>query len=283
MDFKSIVNAAAEAIFVLDKSGKFIFINRHALRRSGYTEKELIGRKLLNIIPRSQWKEATNTFNEIMSGKTVRSIEYSVRYKSGKKVTMEFTGKPLVEGGRITGAIGTAKDITKRKHYEENLNEARQMLRFAIDTLPMRIFWKDRGLRYLGCNLAFAKDAGFKSPDEIIGKTDFDMVWKPQAEGYRRDDRKVIRTGKGKLNYEEQQTSSSGKQLWLRTSKRPLRNSEGKIIGVLGVYEDITEQKKTDDKLKQKMAELERFQKFAVGRELRMVELKKELRGCGKK
>jgi len=283
MDFKGIVNAAAEAIFVLDKSGKFIFINRHALLQSGYTEKEIIGKNALSLIPRSRWKQATATFNRILSGKTVKSAEYPVHYKSGKDVVMEFTGKPLRENGRIVGAIGTAKDITKRKDAERQLEQSKSMLRFVIDALPMRVFWKDLHSVYLGCNLAFVKDSGCKAPNRIIGKTDFDMPWKEQAKKYTQDDKQVITTGRSKLNYEEPETGPRGVRRWLKTSKRPLRDLKGDIIGVMGVYEDITEQKRLNDRLKEKIVELERFQKFAIGRELKMVELKEKLRRRKKK
>lgn len=283
MDFKRIVNAAAEAIFVLDKSGKFIFVNRHALQRSGYTEKEIIGKNALKLIPRSYWKQATATFSKILSGKTVKSAEYPVHYKSGKDVIMEFTGKPLREKGKIVGAIGTAKDITKRKSAEKELEQSQSMLRFVIDALPMRVFWKDKHSVYLGCNRAFAEDSGYKSPNKIIGKTDFDMSWKEQAKEYTQDDTQVITTGKSKLNYEEPQTGPGGVRKWLKTSKRPLRNLKGDIIGVLGVYEDITAERSIKESLTEKVKELERFQKFAIGRELRMVELKKKLRRCKKK
>ena len=283
MDFKKIVNAAAEAIFVLDKNGKFIFVNRHALQRSGYKEKDILGKNALRLIPRSQWEQATSTFNKILSGSQVKSVEFPVRYRSGRVVIMEFTGKPLKENGKLVGAVGTARDITKRKEAEQQLEQSQDMLRFVMDALPMRVFWKDRHSVYLGCNRAFAEDSGHKSPGKIIGKTDFDMPWKEQAKRYVQDDRRVITTGKSKLNYEEPQSGPGGVMRWLKTSKRPLKDLNGRIIGVLGVYEDITAEKRIKDALTEKVKELERFQKFAVGRELKMVELKKKLKAVGKR
>ena len=68
------------------------------------------------------------------------------------------------------------------------------LLPLIMNNIPQAVFWKDRDLVYLGCNQAFADDAGFSSPEDIIGKTDFDMPWKEQAEFYRADDRRVIET-----------------------------------------------------------------------------------------
>ena len=120
---------------------------------------------------------------------------------------------------------------------------SRTLLQSVIDAAPARIFWKDRNSRYLGCNPLFAGDAGWSEPGEVIGKTDDDFGWAPQAELYRADDRNVMASGSGKLNYEEPQTTPDGRTIYLRTSKVPLRDSHGETIGVLGIYDDVTERK----------------------------------------
>lgn len=121
-----------------------------------------------------------------------------------------------------------------------------EMLQLAMNHLPQSIFWKDRDLVYLGCNQRFAQDALVATPADIVGKTDYAMPWKATAELYRADDRKVIDSGVAKLNFEEPQHRPDGSTLWLRTSKIPLLDSEGQIVGVLGMYEDITEYKRIE-------------------------------------
>ncbi|HLP05400.1 MAG TPA: two-component regulator propeller domain-containing protein [Paludibacter sp.] len=123
----------------------------------------------------------------------------------------------------------------------EKLWENRQLLLIIMDNIPQAIFWKNRNLVYLGCNRAFAADAGLSSPAEVVGKTDCEMPWKPQASLYQADDQLVIDTGKAKLNYEEPQTTPTGESIWLRTNKVPVYDSEGNVMAVLGTYEDITE------------------------------------------
>ena len=162
----------------------------------------------------------------------------------------DVEGKPL-------SSIGTVQDITERKLADEALAESHRLLQTIINTVPVRIFWKDRELRYLGCNLAFAKDAGEVHPDDLIGKDDYQLGWKAQAEIYRADDRQTIDSGIPKLFYEEPQTTPDGHEIWLRTSKVPLRDRENEIIGVLGVYEDITGHKRVHEALKELNAELE--------------------------
>ncbi|RMG08931.1 MAG: PAS domain-containing sensor histidine kinase [Planctomycetota bacterium] len=116
-------------------------------------------------------------------------------------------------------------------------------LRRVLDALPLRVFWKDLEGRYLGCNAAFARDAGKACPADVLGCDDFALAWSEQAERYRADDAEVVASGQSKLAYEEPQTTPTGERIWLRTSKVPLRDEEGAICGVLGVYEEITEQR----------------------------------------
>ena len=132
------------------------------------------------------------------------------------------------------------------------------LLQTIVESIPVRAFWKDRASRYLGCNTAFARDAGVASPAELIGRTDHDLGWREQAELYRADDRQVMESGVPRLAYEEPQTTADGRTIWLRTSKVPLRDATGAVIGVLGIYDDITAQREAE--------ELLRFTQFATDR-----------------
>ena len=137
------------------------------------------------------------------------------------------------------------------KLAEEALRTSQQITEEIINAIPVRVFWKDRNLIYLGCNTVFARDAGFSSPKDIIGKDDYKMAWHEQAELYRSDDRKVIESGCSKFLIEEPQTTPEGNTITLLTSKIPLRNSNGEVIGILGTYMDITERKQADEALRE--------------------------------
>lgn len=127
------------------------------------------------------------------------------------------------------------------------------MLRLLLDTIPTRVFWKDRDSVYLGCNRLFALDAGCASPDEIVGKTDYDMPWKEQADIYQTDDRAVMSTGEPRLD-EEPLTLADGRTVQLCVNKVPLKGENGNIIGVLGIYEDITDFKNAEEQLREREA-----------------------------
>jgi two-component system, NtrC family, sensor kinase len=131
------------------------------------------------------------------------------------------------------------------------LKQSQQLLQLVFDTLPQRVFWKDRNSNYLGCNQLFAKDAGLSSPEEIVGKNDFELFGKESARIYRIDDVATIESNCPKINYEEPQEREDGAFAWLRTSKIPLRNQDGEIIGVFGSYEDISDRKQAEAALRE--------------------------------
>lgn len=155
---------------------------------------------------------------------------------SASRLTHDYLGLHLV----------VLFDISQQIVAQKSVEAARQLLYSIIENLPVRVFWKDLDSRYLGCNTQFARDAGLANPEQIIGKHDFDMTWRNQAELYRQDDLLVMRDGLQKLGYEEPQTTPEGQMLWLRTSKVPLKSMDQETIGVLGIYEDITQQKRTE-------------------------------------
>ncbi|MDH5716179.1 MAG: ATP-binding protein [Spirochaetia bacterium] len=132
------------------------------------------------------------------------------------------------------------------------------LLNAVLNSIPVQVFWKDKNLVYIGCNEAFAIDTGFKTSNDIIGKTDYDMPWKSEAELYRTDDMNVLKTKKNKINYEEPQTTSAGKTIWLQTSKMPLYDENNNIFGVLGTYFDITARKVSQEKLAEAYEELKK-------------------------
>ena len=212
---------------------------------------------------------------------------------SGHPPLNAFLGLPILSGNDMVGMIGLANnengysesDIEflrplqttcgqiieaynrehKRAETESRLKESENMLRQVLNTIPTRVFWKNMDGVYLGCNYNFAQDAGFGSEKDIIGKSDYQMPWKTEAASYRHDDKLVINNGIPRLKFEETQTTPNGDQIWLRTNKIPLRNIDEKIIGILGSYDDISEEKKKE------MLVLESESRLAVAQHIAQV------------
>jgi PAS domain S-box-containing protein len=151
-----------------------------------------------------------------------------------------------------TGLIAALLLQRRRKRQAElELFNSQQMLQTVLDTIPQRVFWKDRHSVYLGCNKPLAVDCGYSDASKLAGKTDYETIAAPQADRFRADDREVMETNRPKLNYEEAQTRLDGTIGWLRTNKVPLHDKDGQVIGVLGTYEDVTERKLMDEKVRQ--------------------------------
>src|SRR5690606_29796689 len=120
--------------------------------------------------------------------KAVTNLELHVRSKSGdeKRVICSLLPLKLED---TEACLVLFVDITVQAHAIEALRSSGKLLQTIIETIPMRIFWKDQESRFLGCNTAFAHDAGLESPEEIIGRTDYDLIWEKDADAYRADDR----------------------------------------------------------------------------------------------
>ncbi|MDP1928866.1 MAG: response regulator [Thiobacillus sp.] len=184
-------------------------------------------------------------------------IEHRVVWPDGTVHWMLERGDVVRDAdGKPMQMLGVVQDINDQKmskialgESQARLADANRMLQLVLDHIPVRVFWKNTWLRYMGCNKAFALDAGRQEPEEIIGLDDLSMPWSREAEAYRRDDRNVIESRTPKLDYEEGQTTVAGEHVWVSTSKIPLLGPDGRAIGVMGVYTDITARKRAEQAL----------------------------------
>jgi PAS domain S-box-containing protein len=131
---------------------------------------------------------------------------------------------------------------------DPNSKPSIEMFQSVLDSLPFCVFWKDRNSVGLGCNKALANIAGLISPQYYIGKTDYDLPWTTEeADFFRECDQRVMNSGKAEVNIIESQKQANGRLAWLETSKIPLTDTKGNVIGILGAFHDITERKRIED------------------------------------
>ncbi|WP_193197676.1 PAS domain S-box protein [Nostoc sp. MG11] len=149
-------------------------------------------------------------------------------------------------------------EIVERQIVEEQLRQSQQMLQLIMDTIPQCIFWKDKNSVYLGCNRNFAIAGGLNSPEEIVGKTDYDLPWKKEeADFYRECDIRVMQSNTPEYHIIEPLLRADGKQTWLDTNKVPLHNLEGDVVGILGTFEDITDRQQAETALRETQQQLQ--------------------------
>ncbi|MEO1299748.1 MAG: PAS domain S-box protein, partial [Cyanobacteria bacterium J06636_16] len=152
--------------------------------------------------------------------------------------------------GEVIGIVGTFQDITDRRRFENALLESQHFIQTVLDTVPLPVFWKDRNSVILGCNQQLVKTLGLQSADEIIGRDDFACSnSETDAHAYHQDDQWVMASGEPKLDIEETLTLQTGEQRWLETHKAPLRNWTGEIVGVVGIFQDVTHRKQAEAEL----------------------------------
>ena len=235
-----------------DPNGKITYVNDKFCAISGYSREELLGQdhRILNsgYHPKEFMRRLWTTIKrgEVWKG------EIRNKAKDGSFYWVAATIVPFLnDDGTPRQYIAIRSDITERKRAEEALRASKQLIEGIINAIPVRVFWKDKDLIYLGCNTAFARDAGFSDPKEVVGKDDYEMGWRGEAELYRVDDRQVIESGRAKLLIEEPQTTPGGKSITLLTSKMPLRDPDGNVGGVIGAYMDITERKQAEEQLRE--------------------------------
>ncbi len=129
-----------------------------------------------------------------------------------------------------------------------------------MDNIPQAVFWKDRNSVYMGCNAVFSRFAGVGTPESIVGKTDYDLAWtKAEADSFRKDDRRVIDADTPMYHIIEPQLQADGKHAWLDTNKIPMHDKKGKVVGILGTYEDITVRKKYEMELERLKSQAELY------------------------
>ena len=224
------------------------------IRIFGYEDRELLSGEVsyATLIHPDDLPRVIHEVEEYVAAGAVHfNQEYRIITKDGRICwTDDRTFVERDSAGNVTHFQGIVIDITDRKVTAQELADSHRMLHDVIETIPVRVFWKDYNGRYLGCNSLFAEDIGRPNPESLVGLDDFSINVPEMAALYQADDRAVIDSGKAKVHFEEPLVTPDGRKLWLRTSKVPLRNSAGVIYGILGSYEDITESKLAQEALR---------------------------------
>ena len=192
--YQSLVENLPQRVYRKDRDGRFVFINEQSCRDLGLPLEEILGKTDADFFPPELAQAYRKDDLWVMeTGQAVDKVEKHVE-PDGREMFVHVVKTPLRDAqGQITGIQGIFWDVTERKRAEEAVKESRQMLQLVLDTIPVRVFWKDLAGRFEGCNHAFARDAGFDSPEALVGKDDHAMWWKDQADLYRADDRQSHR------------------------------------------------------------------------------------------
>jgi PAS domain S-box-containing protein len=177
----------------------------------------------------------------------IQSLQFGVQDVLSKR---DFTQDLLCRMIRIS---------IERKQLEVRLQEQVEVTKNVISTIPHFVFWKDLDSIYQGCNAQFSQACGLDSPEDIVGKSDYELAWTTEeSDGYRQCDRQVMDNDAPMLNIEETQEQADGNTLAVLTSKVPLRGESGEVVGILGIYLDISERRRLEHDLEERTRSLEK-------------------------
>ncbi|MFL6640086.1 MAG: EAL domain-containing protein [Paraburkholderia graminis] len=245
--FRSLFDDHPVPMYIFERETlRFLAVNSAAIKQYGYSESEFLDMTIRAIRPNSEIGRLESHLQRADSaerGRTMAGIWHH-RSKDGSVISADISYHALNFMGRAAFFV-LADDVTEQINAEAEAQRSNQMLEAVIDNIPQRIFWKDLESRYLGCNMAFARDAGLSYPEQVVGKSDADMPWRAFAELLNAHDREVVGTGVPKMNFEVD-VVIDGVHRTTVTSKLPFTDGDGRVIGVLGSYTDITERKRAD-------------------------------------
>jgi len=221
--------------------GKYIDANSALVKMLGYpSKKELLSVDIKKDLYCSEKDRPSHNNRK-------KPFKVHLKRKDDSKIWVEVSSKVIYDNGKPTSYEGIVRNITEQKEAEEALKESEEKYRTLVQALPTRIWLKDLDSVFLSCNRALAKDLGIK-PSDIAGKTDYNFFPKKMASKYRKDDKKVIKSGKT-ADIEETQIQN-GKKIDIHTIKTPVVDKDGNIYGTIGAFWDITERKKAEKALK---------------------------------
>ena len=249
--YQKLVETSHDLIWSVDAKGKITFLNHAAKEIYGYEPEELIGHSFFEIMDPEHYHMDSKEFKgSIADADEFKDLERYVRHRDGRQLILSSNSIVLRDAeGRVTSVTGSSHDITLRKRVEEVLKEERNLLRTLIDNIPDRIYAMDTQGRKTLSNTADWMASGGKAMEDVIGKTDFDTYPPELAEEFWQLDKAVLESGEPVINYEEPGLDAEGNRVSILTTKVPLRDSEGKVMGLVGVGRDITERKQVEEKL----------------------------------
>ncbi|MBI3762231.1 MAG: PAS domain S-box protein [Chloroflexi bacterium] len=246
--FRALVEQSLTGVALI-REGQFVYVNPRLAEMVGYRPDEMIGLSPVDLVVEADRELVRENLRKRLSGE-VMSAHYAFRAqrKDGTEIEMEVWGSAMTYQGR-PAVLSTLLDITERKRAEEALSSERNLLRTLIDNTPDFIFVKDTESQFVVNNTAHMRGLKAASQEELLGKTDFDIFPHELAAQYYADEQAVVHSGQPLLNREEPFVDETGQPRWLLTSKIPLRDGAGAVVGLVGISRDITERKRAEEAL----------------------------------
>lgn len=285
----TLIDSIPDFVYIKDEKGRFIVANKKLAETMGQVNgKQLVGMTDFDFYPRKMAEQFRLDELEIMkSGRPLLNSKEKGIDKNGNEIWVSTSKIPIKNNsGKVVGIAGIGKDITEtlldhekleeqKKILEESnilleerqeeilqqqeemkttaeiLSKERNQLLTLVNSMPDRIYIKDGESRFILGNVHVAKIMGAKKPEDLVGKTDYDFYPKEMADSFYNDEQQLMAKGISLINKEEIGYNESGEEVVVSTTKIPIKNSTGEVIGVVGIGRDITFQKHAEKELRE--------------------------------
>ena len=245
----TLLDTVPDSVYFKDADSRFIRLSQSCARKFGLENpRDAIGKSDADFFGAEHARAALADERHIMeTGDPILAKVERETYPDRDDTWCSTTKVPLKDkAGKLIGTFGISRDVSEQRRAEQELARERDLLKTIINNVPDLIYVKDRAGRFVTANASLIRLFKLASPEELLGKTDYDFSPPELACNYVTDDQNVMRSGEPLLDREESHQSEDGRPFWLLTTKVPLRNAEGEVIGVVGIGHDITERKKAE-------------------------------------
>ena len=244
-----VIDSMADGMLVLDSRNLVVDINSAAAKIIGINPpSKAIGQQADKIL--REYSNLVNKFELVFETRT--ELRITSEFVDG---FFELEIDPIsAQDGSTAGRLVVIRNITNRKATEEALKQSERLYHTLIETLPVAIFRKNKDLKYIYVNQLYADNEGL-APEDIYGRTDAEMHSLDMASQYLKTDQEIIRTG-ATLEFDEDQILSNGKNMPIHVIKTPITDANGDIVGIQGIYWDITQVRKSVSEAQERVNEL---------------------------
>jgi PAS domain S-box-containing protein len=254
--YRALVESLPHNIIQKDREGRFTFVNARYCQTTGRSKEEILGKTDFDFYPEELARKYRADDLQVMeTGQTVGQFE--VHQSATDQTFIQVVKVPVRDdSGAIIGIQCVFWDGTERNAMEEELHLERELLRAMLDTSPDSIYFKDVDSRFLKVSRSLASRVGMTDPNDLVGKTDADLFAPEHAAAALIDERRIIEGGPPVIAKTEHELMADGQERWVTTTKMPLRDRHGWIVGTFGLSRDVTEVKRAEAALEAQSAEL---------------------------
>jgi PAS domain S-box-containing protein len=271
-----LLESAQDGIFGVAEDGLVNFINPAGVAMLGFEAAELIGQKIHPLIHHTRPDgtpypvEECPMYHSLKEGTVGNRDDEYLWCKDGTSFPVEYTSVPIRKNGSIAGTVVVFRDISERKEVEQALRESRATARGLLDATQESLLLLNKEGSIIAVNQTAAR-RNQQTPQELIGINRFDILPHDLRESRKAHFNNVLQTG-NPADFEDSRDGMVFHHLYY-----PVQDKTGAIIGVAIFAQDITERRHMEDEMKRNVEELEQFSKLAIGREIKMIQLKQEV------